>query len=423
MKRSMICVAVLCFLLLGTQAAFAAGFEVAEVSGRQMGNAYAGKAASAEDASTVFFNPAAMMKIETFNVVGSFEVLSTGGEWTDKGSNVSGSDGGDPGDVSILPDLYFVAPLSDRWAVGIGFTTPFGLKTEYDEDWQGRYHAVKSELSVLDFMAAVAFRLNSSVSLGIGIDYQIAQAELSNMVDYGTIFQLPGGAGSADGLATLDSDASHAVGFSASILAELTEWTRFGLTWRSQVEHTLRGDATFEKPFLSSAPVFQDTKGEAELTLPMQVYFSFYHDFNEKWAILADITWTGWSSFEELRIDFDNPNQPASVQEENWNDVWRFSVGTTFRPTPDWALRFGLAYDQSPIEDEYRTARIPTNDRFWIALGVGYAVTEFMVIDLSYMHVFIESADMNDTVATGQNLRGSFDGSADVLALQFTFTF
>ncbi len=443
MKRSMICVAVLCFLLLGTQAALAAGFEVAEVSGRQMGNAFAGKAASAEDASTVFFNPAAMMRFDSFNLVGALAILATDGEWKNKGSTgspalgsqrLSGGDGGNPGGISVIPSLYFIAPLSDHWAIGFGVNSPFGLKTEYHETWQGRYHAVTSDLQVIDFMATVAYRLHQNLSLGVGIDYQLAQAELSNMVDYGSVFGQAGLMPEAhDGLATLDSDISGAVGFSASALFELTPQTRFGLTFRSEVEHELEGDATFRKDptvaaIIAQMPAgsraFTDTTGYADITLPAQVYFSAYHEFNEQWALLFDVTWTGWSSFEELRIVFDNAAQPDSVQPENWNDVWRFSVGTTYRPTPQLALRFGVAYDQSPIDDPYRTPRIPTGDRIWLAFGVGYAINADMVLDFSYMHVFIDDGKVHQTVATGQTLAGDFvKSNANVLALQLTLSF
>lgn len=443
MKRSMICVAVLCFLLLGTQVAMAAGFEVAEVSGRQMGNAYAGKAAGAEDASTVFFNPASMTRFKTFNLVAGFEVLSSTSSFNDTGSTGSpflpaagatGGDGGDPGGVTLLPQIYFVAPLSDRWAVGFGINAPFGLTTEYNETWKGRYMAVKSMLEVVDVMGTVAFRLNENLSLGAGIDYQMATAELSNMVDYGSAFAQYGlTPQTQDGLAKLESDTSGAIGFNVSALIEFSERTRMGITYRSEVKHDLEGDATFGtnatvKGILAQIPMamrpFTNTTGYATITLPQQVYVSGYHEFNDQWAILGDVTWTGWDSFEELRITFDNPAQPDSVKEENWENAWRFSLGTTFRPDPKWSLRFGVAYDMTPIEDEYRTPRIPTSDRVWLALGIGYQATEWMAVDLSYMHVFIDDGDVTESVATGQTLRGTFEeSSADVFGLQFTFTF
>jgi long-chain fatty acid transport protein len=408
-----------------------------------MGNAYAGKAASAEDASTVFFNPAAMTTFKTFSVVAGFEVLSSSSSFTDQGSTGSpflpnagatGGDGGDPGGTSFLPQVYLVAPLSDRWAVGFGVNTPFGLTTEYNETWQGRYNAVKSMLEVVDLMGTVAFRLNENLSLGAGIDYQMARAELTNMVDYGSAFAQFGTIPQTqDGLASLESDTSGAFGFNVSALIEFSERTRLGINYRSEVEHDLEGDATFGtnatvRGILAQLPAsmrpFTPTTGYATITLPQQIYVSGYHEIDDQWAILGDVTWTGWDSFEELKITFDNPAQPESVKEENWENAWRFSLGTTFRPDPKWALRFGVAYDMTPIEDDYRTPRIPTSNRVWVALGVGYQFTEWMCVDLSYMHVFIDDGDVNDSVATGQVLRGTFEEStADVFGLQFTFAF
>jgi long-chain fatty acid transport protein len=443
MKNSLVSILVLCLLLLGTHVVLAAGFEVAEVSGRQLGSAYAGKAANIEDASTIFFNPAGMSLFKQYNLVGSIEVLISRGDWKDDNSTgspylgyppLSGGDGGDPGGTTFLPNLYFVAPVMEDFAVGLGVTAPFGLKTEYDKDWQGRYNAVTSDLVVMDVMGAASYRFHEGLSFGVGVDYQAAGAELTNAVDYGTIFRGQGlTPEDYDGYAKLETDdPNYAWGWNFGVLAEFTDQIRMGVTFRSKVSHDLEGDATFKNPsevdyILSQVPesqrAFQDTTGHARLILPEQVYISGCYDMDEQWTFLADATWTRWSRFEELRVTFDNPAQPATVQAEDWDDVWRFSIGAIYRLDEKWTFRAGAAYDQSPIPNKNRTPRIPTNDRIWLTCGVGYQINELMAVDLSYLHVFIDDGDIDQTAATGQNLDGKFEGSADVIGLQFTFSF
>jgi long-chain fatty acid transport protein len=419
-------------LVIGAGTAFGAGFEVAEQSARLMGSSFAGKAAEADEASIVFFNPAGMAKLRTINVVAAIQAIIPTAKFKDSGSAglfgpLTGGDGGDPGGVLPVPNLYATMPLSERFSVGLAVNVPYGLETKYDSTWQGRYHAIESALSTINVNPGVSFRVDDRFSIGAGISYNHASAKLTNAVDYGTI-----GAGAGltperhDGVASLEGT-SDGWGWNVGVMLELTEYTRIGLSYRSRIPHRLRGDAEFGVPdeaeILTSGGMFTDTKGSADLNLPAQIYLSAFHEIDEQWAILGDITWTQWSEFKELRIRFDNPVQPDKVTPENWEDVFRFSAGARFRPSDDWTIRFGLAYDQSPISHEYRTPRIPTNDRWWITFGVGWQISQTVAVDVSYMHVFISDGPVDQTTVTGQRLKGTFEGSANVLGAQLTLDF
>ncbi|MEN8148701.1 MAG: outer membrane protein transport protein [Planctomycetota bacterium] len=440
MKRTTLAIAIaLCALLFAADTANAAGFEVAELSVRQLGNAYAGKAASGSDAAIAFFNPAGMTLFEKSMVSVPIHLLQTRGSWNDDGSTgspflgsppLSGDDGGDPGGFTVIPCMYFIWALNEDFRVGLSINTPYGLTTEYDDDWQGRYNALKSSLVTFNFNPSVAYRIDEMFSVGAGISWMHAEAELTQTVDYGSIAAGAGVPGvapqGADGFAGIEGD-GDAFSWNIGFLIELSENTRFGLAYRSRIMVNIEGDAEFDVP-ASAAPItgggsFVDTKGATRLKLPDQLYLSFFTKVAEDWDVMADITWTGWSYFEEIRITYDNPNQPVTVMPEDWNDVLRYSVGANWRPREDLTVRIGMAYDESPIPSSTRTPRIPTNDRFWFALGVSWQIDEMMSADFAWMHVFIEDGDIDQDVVTGQNLQGKFEGSADVFGLQFNISF
>jgi long-chain fatty acid transport protein len=222
---------------------------------------------------------------------------------------------------------------------------------------------------------------------------------------------------------------SWGFGFNAGFLYEFTPNTRLGVAYRSSVKHELEGDADFTTPAaLAVLPVFKNTGANADIRLPQSLSVSFVHSFNPQWTVMADFTWTDWSVFRELRITFDNPSQPASVTTENWQDNYRYSIGATYRPTEQWAIRAGLAYDTSAVDSaQYRTPRIPDSYRTWIALGAGYRFSKMISADIGYAHIFVSDSAINknpvgeDAVRGG--LRGTFDSHINIISAQLNVNF
>ena len=348
---------------------------------------------------------------------------------------LGGNDGGDPGGLSLIPNLNIVTPANDWLAFGLSVSPTYGLVTDYDDGWQGRYHALESRLSTVNINPAVSFRLDKVISVGGGVNFQHASATLSTAIDFGTIGQLMLGSQTAgqlglwyesnDGMVEVEGD-SWGWGFNFGVLFEVTESTRFGFAYRSKISHKLEGTGDFTVPAeamaLTQTGLFTDSDASARITLPEQASISWYQDLGCNWAFLADATWTNWSRFEELRVNFES-SQPDNATTEDWHSTWRFAIGTVWRPTKDWSFRVGAAYDESPIPNNRRTVRIPTNDRYWLTFGIGYRVTEWMTLDFSYMHVFIEDAEIDETSSTGQRLVGTVEGSADVFGFQVTVAF
>ena len=423
----------------------AGGFALIEQSASQMGNAFAGGAAFANDASTVYFNPAGMTRLPA-QVVGGLHYVDPSAKFdgtaTDIfGGAVSGGNGGDAGQDGLVPNLYITAPLGNGLFAGLGITVPFGLATEYDKDWKGRYHAIESEVHTVNINPSIAYKVNNRLSVGAGISLQYIDAKLTQSIDQGslcapTLAQLqalgvPGAdpancAGltpqSADGFAKVEGD-NWAGGYNVGLLYEPTSSTRVGLSYRSKVQQKLNGDGRFSNtiPQLSPFGIFVDTDIHASINLPQNASLSVWHDLNSKWSVMADATWTGWDNFDELRIGYDS-NQPDSVVDENWDDVMRYSVGVDYRMNSAWTFRGGVAYDETPIPDaRHRTPRIPGEDRTWVSVGLGYQINQSFGVDVGYAHLFVDDPKINHTSTSAGNINGEYDADVNILSAQLVW--
>lgn len=427
--------AVAAALLTGT-AVQGAGFGIIENSASGMGSAYASGGAAAEDASTVWFNPASITRLKGQNLVAAINVILPTADFDNEGSTfASGAPLTGPNSNSdipaVIPTFYYSGQLSDDLFAGISINAPFGLVTRYDDDWVGRYHAVESDLKTVNINPALAYRINDQWSVGGGISLQLLDITLTSAIDFGSIAGAPG---AADGFAKLAGDNydNLAFGWNAGVLYTLNASTRFSFAYRSEVRQHVTGDADFKVP-VSAAPIvstgaFTDTTLSANVTLPASASLSAFHNYG-RLDLMADLTWTGWSSFKELRIKYDNPAQPDSVTTEDYQDQYRIAVGGRYQLDEKLLLRAGLAYDQKAVKDKYhRTPRIPDNDRYWVSLGAGYALTDTIGADIGYSHLFVPKTPIENTYessipALNHTLKGEYTSGVDIISAQLTMKF
>ncbi len=438
-------------LMASASPARASGFALIEQSASGQGNAFAGAAVSATDASTLFFNPAGMSKISGRQLVLAAHYIDASGKFHNQGSGLAGTklplagNNDDGGDRGFVPNFYYVADLTENVKYGIGLFAPFGLSTEYDDHWVGRYHALKSEVKTVNLNPAVSWKINERVSAGIGLNIQYAEATLSNAVDFGAVCAGLADANTcgsigltpqrADGKAELTGD-DISFGYNLGVILDATDADHIGLAYRSEINHSLEGDASFEAPAAFRAmlaaqqsPVsrlFSDTAISADLDLPASLSLSYAHDFGAKLTLLADVTRTFWSSFKELRVSFANPVQPETVVDESWDDANRYSLGVTYQFSDKLVLRGGIALDETPIPDDaHRTARIPGSDRRWVSVGAGYKFSKNASIDFGYSHLTFDDAAIHSLESSPRVylLNGSYDSDADIVSVQGTWRF
>lgn len=448
----------------------AGGFALIEHGASGMGNAYAGAAAVSQDASTAWFNPAGMSNVQGRQVAIGLHVLKTESTWTDSGTTLgarlgraatSGDDTANPGTTSVLPNFYYVAPINDKWKYGVSIGAPYGSSTEYDKDWKGRYTTVKSGIKVIDINPSISYKLSEKVRLGFGVSLQQLTAELGSAVDSGgaclafatrddTSFnssdclnaELTPGVQANDGYAEITGD-STTFGFNLGALFMPSDSVKIGVAYRHSTSHELDGDVDFDvnadlralldgNTNATTQPATQgfllDGPAKAAVDLPATFSVSAAWQASNKLELLGDITWTGWSSFEELRVVYDNPAQPETLSVQEWEDVMRFSVGLNYQSSDKLTLRTGLAFDEEAIPSpQRRTARIPGNDRTWLSFGAGYKISNKVSLDVGYAHLFLDETAIDnsdpESAGAGQEVRGLYEPSVDILSAQINWAF
>lgn len=439
LKKNSIILIGLTLLLATSSTVFASGFALIEQSVSGLGNAFSGGAASAEDPTTVFFNPAGMTRLEGQQVNSGLHLIIPSAKFSatsaenSNGNPITGSDGGDGGESGVAPNLYYTNKLNDILTVGLGINAPFGLATEYDRDWIGRYHAVESEVMTININPSFAIKATDKLSLGAGLNVQYIDVTLSSMVDVGKNLPITGFNSSPATDVFVENKADDwSFGYNFGLLYEFTEATRVGFAYRSKIRHTLEGDTTTSVPaaLTDVAFLFPDKQGvNGKIALPASASLSLFHQLNDRWAIMTDVSWTEWSSFQELTLNFEGDGiafNPSTTTLEKWEDTWRYSVGTNYAYNDSLILRAGLAYDETPIKDNYRTPRIPGEDRYWVSLGAGIKLSESVVVDIAYAHLFVDDSKINlvsDDNDSAGYLTGEYDNQVDIASASLTYRF
>ncbi len=421
----------------------AAGFSIIEGSVSGLGNAFSGGSANGEDASTIFYNPAGMSRLQTNQMVIGAHIIQPDIQFKDDGSNIGGvmpiggNDGGDAGDDAVVPNFYYMNNINSKLDFGLGVNAPFGLTTNYQPGWKGRYHALKSELITVNINPALSFKVDEKLSLGFGLNYQTAEVTLTSNIDQPTVCTGLAAAGlptsgcigtpqSNDGHANISGD-STAWGYNLGMMYQFTKTSRLGFAYRSGIEHDVSGNATFSNidTVLTNVGVFADSAASAKLDLPAIWSLSYFHALNSQWDVMADYTLTEWSSMQEIRIDYATNNpQGSTIEELKWQDSKRISVGTTFHASEELKLRFGYALDESPVSSpETASARVPDADRTWLSLGAGYSMSQDMGFDVGYTLISVDDSSINRTNSASATLKGKYESEVSILSAQFNWKF
>lgn len=433
------CLGVICgVFVLAAEAdgALAGGYEVELVNVRTLGHAHAGKAAVANDASTLYFNPAGMTRLRRNTLTGSLLALEVDADWTDAGStDATGMPTSGPvmtNGASLEPgaNLYAAFRLGRKWWAGVGVTVPYGLGTDYGEAWRGRYFATESRVLTLNVNPSVAYRINRVFSVGAGLAIQYASGTLSNMIDFGTIgfgLGIPGlTPQSADGRLKFTGD-DIALGWNIGILIEPTCCTRFGIGYRSAIDQELRGDAEFRVPAaalpITAMGAFTDTKATAPLHTPNSLFVSGYHELSRRWAILADFTWQQWSKVQSFDLRFDNPAQMPVTVPANWEDTVHVTAGVIYTPNPCWTFRGGIGYETSPVPDGTREPRVPDTDRWWFSAGASKKLNRNLSLDFVYTYIHYAQGPVDVTNPLLGNVVGNLDWTAHIFGVGINWEF
>lgn len=406
----------------------AAAFQLWEQDAASIGNYHAGVAATADDASTAWYNPAGLVRIKNQQfVLGADSVLTDVRFKGTIGVNTLGpqlyTTTAQGGGYNFVPFGHFAAPISDRVVFGFSADAPFGLKTDYGNDTMARYAATLTSLRVIDVTPSLGVAITDNFSVGAGVDYQ----RLSANFDLTAGLMAPG---------TYDTQIHNegnntAYGYHLGGLIQFSPSTRLGVSYHSKVTHHVKGNSTFIGRLANNFDGGKQTSYNlmTHVTLPATTTVSLFHEINPKWDIMGSVSYTQWSVLKDLIlqnasgiINGSSSTTITSVIPENYHNSWNYSVGANFHPYDKWIIRTGIGYDQTPTSNHYRNLQLPDSDRVAFALGSHYQASKTVGLDAGWTHVIGMNSRINNlSQPVGDQIsttNGSTSAAVDVFGLQ-----
>lgn len=424
MRKTFVVRALPMALLAGAGNAAASGFQLLEQNASGIGNAYAGSAAVAENASTIFFNPAGMTQLKAREVSFGVAAVRPGFEFSNRGSQVGAlagaGDGEDAGGWEAVPNAYLSWALTPDLYAGVGLSAPFGLVTDYDERWVGAAQSINFEIRTYNINPSIAYRVNDKVSLGAGLSWQRMEAEYERIAAVVPALSTT--------RAQLDVD-GDAWGWNVGALFTLSPSMKVGVSYRSKVDHELDGDIDFKGPAAGANPLVTRGKADVDVELPETVILSVAQRLDDRWEMLGDVSWTGWSSVD--MVDIVRASGPlagtiAQTLEVEFKNTWRIALGANYQLNDAWKLKFGVARDQSPVRDrQRRLVALPDQDRTWFTFGGQWKVSKDDTLDFGAAYIYIpETRIDNNQIPEGRGrVTGKYDSRVWILGAQYSMSF
>lgn len=399
-------------LSLAVSSAMGSGFSVSYQSVSALGTAYAGSGVLSEDASNQWYNPATLAGLK------KAQVTVTGHQvWIDTDFKADGVGGpGNFKDVEPFVGSAFLAvPINDTMTFGLALTAPFGTKIEYQDNWgnstgghpifptTGDSYAQESDVQTVNINPSLGIQVTDKLNLGVGVSYQRIDADLKNAAT------------------RLEGD-DDAVGWNVGLTYQADDNNRFGVAYRSKIKYKVDGDITF-KPTVAG-PLAGKYSGKTNIDLPASLQLSYAGDLTDRTQLLLGVEWMEWSSLNELSVKHSGPAPLPNPAVENfdWENTVRYSLGLRHTLTNDTVLRFGVAKEDSTQDTSNRSAMSPDSDRVWVTLGAGFKPTDNMSIDVGYAHIFVSDADVNRS-DKALPLSGTYELDANVVGAQLNYTF
>jgi long-chain fatty acid transport protein len=359
-----------------------------------------------------------MTRLERSQMLAAIQGLYVNTRFDTDIADFGGGNGGNAGGLVPSASLHYVQSLTPDWKLGISLGSYFGLGVDYGDNWAGRYYVTEAELLTFGINPSVGYRLNDWLSLGAGFSVVYAELMQKAAVNNSAV---PGQAGLADGRLKIEDD-DVAYGFNLGILLEPREDTRFGITYRSEVDLEFEDVASLKNigPVLQGLLNFSGLAGskvDIDMTIPQAVMLSGYHQINDQWAIMANIGWQDWSAFGKQDLTLSSTDSTTFTKDLGYDDTWHFALGAQYRFAHQWLWSVGAAYDTSPIDgDRSRTPDLPLDRQIRVGTGLQYDWNEDITLGAAYEYMHAGDAEIDQE---GGALQGDLEGDYSTNEIYF----
>lgn len=403
-NKTLLSLAVACGLFSVSNASQAAGFQLAEYSATGLGRAYAGEAAMADNASAQWRNPAMLTYLKGTQIsVGAIYVnpnVDVNGTVSHSLLGTTQASAKDFAHDAVIPNFYLSHQLNEQLVLGFALGTNYGMETELGNDFAASHFGNQASVITKEANLNVAYQVTTEFSIGGGVRYVIGEGHFGATAPAKNALTLPQGTT----LKYMEGE-DNSWGWQVGTAWQINETNRIGASYKSEVMMDFDGHA-------KGITYGTYKPGMMSVALPATAELASYHQLNEKLALHASVNWTDWSSFKELTAVF--PEKSDLIKSENWEDNYRFALGATYQYDAKIALRTGIAYDTSAVDDKNRTATIPETDRTWLSIGASYVATPQLTLDAGFTYIFAKDATINEprdaSDATSAQIGGAFNG-------------
>ena len=405
--------AVVILACLVTASAHAGGLYLYELGNPEVGMAGAGWSARAQDAATVFTNPAGMTRLPRSELLVGAQPLYMHVDFSPDSKTTTSGKNGDASTWLPAGGVYYAHNLNPRLKIGASAVGYFGLGLDYENDWVGRYYVQEVKLQAVGLQPAVAYRVADWLSLGAGVvalygvlDQKVAVNNIGPNQDDGK-------------LKIEDDDWTYQVNL--GVLVEPRKGTRFGLTYLSEGDLEFKDKPNFKNlgPLLETAlgkKGLLDAEIEIDFTMPQALMLSAYHELTDRWAMMGNLGWQDWSEFGMVDVTVASEDTSSLTLDRNYKDTWHVALGAQYRATQSWLLSAGVSYDSSMMDDKDRTPDLPLGESWRFGLGARYDWSENLAFGAGY--TLLWSGDLDMDVNRGP-LAGGVSGTYENTSMSF----
>jgi long-chain fatty acid transport protein len=402
----------------------ASSFAVRENNAAGAATVFSGDVSAADSAATAYNNPAGMTQLHGNQVEAGavliFPTINFHGTATTAGVlPTPGNNGNNAGRPGLAPNFYGVLDLAEQWRLGIAINAPYALLVKQNAGWYGRYLGIESELMSTNINPSVAYKINDKISVGGGVSAQWLQATLSRGFNQSAL-------GAPDALVRYKGD-DWGFGYNLGVFAKPWAGGQLGLTYRSKVSHQLQGDLDFLRVAAPLSGLLVSGAGTLDANTPAATTLGLTQAVTPQLNVSLSVQWTQWSALKSVSIQSTTATAPIQT---GFFDTWFTSLGASYRWSDAWTLRAGIGWDQSPVDNRYRTVILPDQDRYMLGVGFGYKISDALTLDGAYVHFFAPHSSMNGSINNTDNnpiaatiLSGTYQLSIDAVSLSLRYGF
>ena len=388
---------------------YGSGFAIFTQSASSLGQG-AATIAHSDDPSAVFFNPALINKLDGTQIQLGTTLIFPTRKFTSDGSTFKTKS-----DVFYPSTIFITHKFNDKISAGLGVFNPFGLGTKWPDDWEGRYITTNAEMQTYNINPAVSYQITPDIAIAGGVNFLFLDAKLENKINLDPF---------SDGGQKFKGDGTG-VGYNLGILVEPHKDVSIGVSYRSEIKVDIDGRATHKNIPDPLSPWFPDTNGSTKIILPAQAHAGVFYKGFDPLMLEVALRWEGWSSYDRLRIELDQPVAGSTVSDtpKNWKDTYSVSIGGKYQLNKTVALLAGYLYSGNPVPDNTFEPSVPDANTHLFTLGTSIIQKNFK-IDLAYGYQKLEDRKKNNSVGLPAfTANGKYKSDLHMIGLSLTYKF